>query len=332
VIALMLASGRVLESWAAGRARRDLHLLLDRAPKWARRYNGKGLETVTLEAVGVGDLLMVASGEVVPADGTVLSSAVLDESAITGEPLPATKVAGQLARSGSVNTGAPFDMKVTLPPSERTDEGIVCLTREAQSSQAPMVRVADRFALWFLGLTLIVPGLAWALGGATRAVAVLVVATPCPLILAVPVALVAGLSRSARRGVVVKSGAALERLASCTTLVIDKTGTVTAGSPVLARVVPWGGMPAHQLLFLAASLEQASPHVLAKAVVDSALSRGCRLELPQDVREVPSMGIRAGRGGRERCLISPASGDVEPDCEGCPASATRSTTRLPDER
>ena len=298
VISVMVASGRALEGWAAGRAHRDLRALLERAPRSARRYDGDTLQTVPVESLNLGDRVLVGPGEVVPTDGTVMGAAVLDESALTGESLPVERGAGDPVRSGVVNAGSPFDLRVTARAAESAYAGIVRLVREAESSQAPFVRLADRYALWFLGLTLVTAGVAWAVGGAARAVAVLVVATPCPLILAAPVALVAGLSRAARRGIVIKGGAVLERLAKCTTLLIDKTGTLTSGRPALAAVVPAGTLPAEEILALAGSLDQVSPHVLAHAVVDAAAARQCRLVLPEEVVEVPGQGIRGRVGGR----------------------------------
>ncbi len=296
VIAIMLASGRSLEGWAAGRANRDLQALVERAPKQAHRYRGGVLETMPVEAVVEGDLLMVATGEILPVDGVLLSPGVLDESALTGEPLPLERHQGEAVRSGAVNVGSVFDMRATGTASASTYAGIVRLVREAQASQAPLVRLADRFALWFFAFTLVTASLAWALGGASRAVAVLVVATPCPLILAAPVAVVAGLSRSARRGVVIKGGAALERLAECKTLLVDKTGTLTAGRPKLSRIASAPELGPDKLLCAAASLEQASSHVLAAAVVEAARARGCRLSVPHDVQEVAGKGVR-GRVG-----------------------------------
>jgi cation transport ATPase len=228
VISVMLTSGRFLEAWAAERARHDLNTLLARAPRTARRYRGGSLETVPFEEVAIGDVLLVAPGDVLPVDGMVASRvAVLDESALTGEALPVEHGPGEAVRSGTLNAGGPFDLRATTSAADSTYAGIVRLVSEAERSQAPFVRLADRYAMWFLPLTLAVAGVAWAVGGAERAVAVLVVATPCPLILAAPVALVSGLSAAARRGVVVKSGGVLERLARCTTLVLDKTGTLT---------------------------------------------------------------------------------------------------------
>ncbi len=302
VISVMLASGRTLEAWAALRARRDLSALLDRAPRSARRYRDGSVQVVPLDGVAAGDMLLVAPGDVVPVDGTVASgAAVLDESALTGEARPAERMRGERVRSGVVNAGGPFDLRASGTAAEGTYAGVIRLVAAAEESQAPFVRLADRYAMWFLPLTLAVAGAAWALGGADRAVAVLVVATPCPLILAAPVAYVSGLSAAARRGVVVKSGGVLERLARCTTLVLDKTGTLTAGQPEVTAVIPAGpGAPAAgEMLALAASLDQVSGHVLAAAIVRAAAGRGCRLTQPANVAEVPGQGIAGTVGGRE---------------------------------
>jgi heavy metal translocating P-type ATPase len=300
VISVMVASGRALEEWAAGRARRDLHALLQRAPRTARRYRGRALETVPLDVVVPGDVLLVAPGEVVPVDGTVAGApAVLDESALTGEPLPVDRAPGEPVRSGVVNAGRPFDLLSVAKAADSTYAGIVRLVSEAEETPAPFVRLADRYALWFLFVSLAAAGAAWAVAGATRAVAVLVVATPCPLILAAPVALVSGLSIAARRGVVVKGGGVLERLAQCTTLLLDKTGTLTSGRPALAEILPAGPLPAAEVLRLAASLDQVSQHVLAGAVVRAAAGRGCELALPERAEEVPGQGIRGIVAGHQ---------------------------------
>jgi heavy metal translocating P-type ATPase len=299
VISVMLTSGRFLEAWAAERARHDLNALLARAPRTARRYREGSLETVPLEEITVGDVLLVAPGDVLPVDGTAGSGvAVLDESALTGEARPAEHRPGEAVRSGTLNAGGPFDLRATTSAADSTYAGIVRLVSEAERSQAPFVRMADRYAMWFLPLTLAVAGVAWAVGGAVRAVAVLVVATPCPLILAAPVALVSGLSAAARRGVVVKSGGVLERLARCTTLVLDKTGTLTAGQPGVTGVVPAGTLSPQEILTLAASLDQVSGHVLAAAIVRAAAEQGCPLPMPEAVEEVPGQGIAGTVRGR----------------------------------
>jgi heavy metal translocating P-type ATPase len=299
VISVMLASGRALEAWAAGRARRDLRTLLERAPRTARRYTGRALAEVPLAAIAPGDLLLVAPGELVPVDGTVAGGvAVLDESALTGEARPVERSAQEPVRSGVVNAGGPFDLRATATAADSTYAGIVRLVSEAEASPAPFVRLADRYAVWFLLVSLAAAGTAWAVAGPTRAVAVLVVATPCPLILAAPVAMVSGLSVAARRGVVVKGGGVLERLAQCTTLLLDKTGTLTTGRPSLSAVVPAGSCESADTLRLAASLDQVSAHILAGAVVSAATRRGCELVLPQQVEEVPGQGIRGLVAGR----------------------------------
>jgi heavy metal translocating P-type ATPase len=302
VISVMLASGRALEAWAAQRARHDLSALLDRAPRTARRYGGGVVEVVPLDEIAAGDLLLVASGDVVPVDGAVASAAaVLDESALTGEARPAERIRGDQVRSGVVNVGPPFDLRASDTAAASTYAGIVRLVGEAERSQAPFVRAADRYAAWFLPLTLAVAAVAWAAGGADRAVAVLVVATPCPLILAAPVALVSGLSAAARRGVVVKSGGVLERLARCSTLILDKTGTLTVGQPQVTGVIPASPatLDADELLTLAASLDQASAHVLAAAIVRAAAAQGRRLTAPSEVTETAGQGVAGTVGGRE---------------------------------
>ncbi|MBW4078039.1 MAG: heavy metal translocating P-type ATPase [Acidobacteria bacterium] len=303
VISVMLASGHALEEWAVGHATVELKSLLDRVPKSAHRVVDGQVTTVDLDEVAPGDSVLVTSGEQVPVDGTLSSPfAVIDESALTGESLPIERKIGEQVRSGVVNAGNPFEIRASATAAQSTYSGVVRLVAQAQASQAPFVRLADRYAVSFLGVSLVTAAFAWVIGGPTRAVAVLVVATPCPLILAVPVALVSGLSRSAHRGIIVKSGAVLERLAKCTTLLIDKTGTVTKGQPVLKEVITSGLMSSHQMLELGASLDQDSSHVLAGAVVRTALERGCQLQRADSVEEVAGMGIRGVVAGREISL------------------------------
>ena len=300
VISVMLTSGRTLEAWAAYRARHDLSALLARAPRTGRRYRDGSLETVPLDQIRAGDLLLVPAGNVVPVDGTLAAGvAVLDESALTGEALPVQHVQGDTLRSGTLNAAGPFDLRASASAADSTYAAVIRLVSEAESEQAPFVRLADRYAMWFLPVSLAVAGAAWALGGAARAVAVLVVATPCPLILAAPVALVSGLSAAARRGIVVKNGGVLERLARCTTVLIDKTGTLTTGQPAVTAIVPAGTLPPDEILAIAASLDQTSSHVLATAVVRAAAERGCPLDQPTGVTEQPGQGIEGTVAGRQ---------------------------------
>jgi heavy metal translocating P-type ATPase len=293
VIGLMLSGGQALERFASARARRELSSLLSRAPRVVHRYEGGELTSPDIAEVREGDHLLVKPGEVVPVDGLMTSEgAVLDESALTGESMPVEHLASDRVRSGAVNVGAPFDMRALTTAEASTYSGIIRLVREAQNSKAPFVRLADRYALWFLPLTLLVAAAAWFFSGdPVRALAVLVVATPCPLILAAPVAIVAGISQAAHRGVIVKGGGALETLARVRTLVFDKTGTLTAGSPRVASVEAFGLIDSTELLRLAASLDQVSPHVFADGIVIAARDRQIALHFPDGVREHPGKGI-----------------------------------------
>ena len=292
LIALMLATGRTLEAAAQRRASHDLRALLEHAPRSARRRTEAGVARVPLDEVAVGDLIVVGPGEVVPVDGRVESAtAVLDESVLTGEPLQVERVRGEAVRSGVVDGGGAFELRATATARDSTYAAIVRLARQAGAESAPVVRLADRYAAWFLPLSLVVAGLAWLISGsAVRAVAVLVVATPCPLLLAAPVAVVSGLSRASRLGVVVRDGGALENLGRARTLLLDKTGTLTRGRPRVLDVTAAPGSRPAEVLRLAASLDQYSPHVLAQAIVDTARERGQELSVPADVTEEPGRG------------------------------------------
>ena len=294
VVAVMLTGGRLLEERAGRRARRDLTALLSLAPRTAHRRDTSGLATIDAAAVRPGDLLVVRPAEVVPVDGLLESAnAVLDESTLTGEPLPVEHHAGEVVRSGTVNSGTAFDLRATNDAQSSTYAGIVALAKEASEAGSRFVRMADRYSAFFLPLTLALAAFAWWWSAdPVRAVAVLVVATPCPLILAAPIAFVSGLSRCARRGVVVKGGEALERLALAQVLLFDKTGTVTIGRPDLTEILPRGPGQPEEVLKAAASLDQASPHVLASAIVRAARERDLLLTLPANVTEEPGQGAR----------------------------------------
>ncbi len=293
VVTMMLLGGRSLEDYATGHAKRELKLLVERAPVSAHVERPGGLFTIALKEVGPGEKVMVATGEVVPLDGELADDrAVLDESALTGEPMPVEHVKGDMLSSGVVNVSNPFMMLTTSDAQSSTYARIVRLAQEAEADSAPFMRMADRYALWFLLVTLVVSGLAWVLSNDFgRAVAVLVVATPCPLILAAPVAIVSGLSRSARAGVVIKGGAELEKLARSKVLLLDKTGTLTRGNPRVTQVVSSPGTDADTVLRLAASLDQRSQHPLAAALAAAARERGLTLAEPTEVGETPGQGI-----------------------------------------
>ena len=300
VVTVMLTTGVLLEARAAARARRELSLLVARTPRTARRHQGDELVEVPVGDVARGDRLLVGTGEVVPVDGRLVGPAVLDESALTGEPLPVERPAGDDVRSGVVNAGTPLELVATASSSESTYAGVLRLVEQAQASSAPFVRAADRIAIYFVPFTLVLAGLAWLLSGdAVRAVAVLVVATPCPLLLAAPIAIMSGLSRASKIGVIIKGGGALERLAAGRVLLFDKTGTLTHGKPVLATVIAPVDVSADELLALAASLDQVSPHVLATSIVTAARARGLDLALPDDVVEHHGYGLEGRVNGRQ---------------------------------
>ncbi|MEC3918687.1 heavy metal translocating P-type ATPase [Nocardia sp. CDC160] len=323
LIALMVATGRVLEAYAARRAGADLSELLRRAPAQAHRRTVDGVETVRADAVVVGDTVVVLPGEVVPVDGMLATPGVFDESALTGESAPVVRRVGTPVRSGVVNAGAAVDIRATAVAEASTYAGITALARQAAAEVAPVARLADRVAVWFLPLALGVAGAAWAFSGsAVRAVAVIVTATPCPLLLAVPVAITAGMSRTARAGVVVKNGAALETLGRASTLVMDKTGTVTVGRPEVVDIRTAPGVSTEDVLRQAAAVEHLSPHVLAHAVTTAAALREIPIVVADNVSEIPgegATGIVAGH--RIRVGKRPADADLAPWAEAAARQA-----------
>ncbi len=308
VIALMLSGGNALEASASRRARRELTALLERMPSIAHRRSGGGWEEVPVGEIAAGDVVLVRAGELVPVDGSVQGErAVLDESALTGESLPVTCARGAAVQSGVANAGDAFELRASLPAAESAYANLVRLVRATEGQRAPFVRLADRYAAFFLPLTLAVAAAAWAASGdPVRAVAVLVVATPCPLILAAPVAIVSGVSRAARSGVIVKGGAAIERLGEARTVLLDKTGTLTLGAPAVERVLRFGDFTEEEALRLAASLDQLSAHVLAEALVHDAGRRGLALSEPTDAVEEPGQGIEGRVDGRRVAVGSVA--------------------------
>lgn len=295
VIALMLAGGQALERLADSRARRELSSLLQRAPRIAHLCDGEKIWSISVDEVSLGDVLLVKPGEVVPVDGVVVgATAILDEAALTGEAVPVEHREGEQVRSGALNSaGGPFKIRAIALARDSTYAGIVRLVQEAQASKAPLLRLADQYSLWFLPVAVGAAFFAWFISGEPmRALAVLVVATPCPLILAAPVAIISGISCAARRGIIIKGGGALETLARCVVLVLDKTGTVTGGSPVVTDIESFGQYSADQLLQFAASLDQISPHVLAGPILKAANDRHLTLIFPADVKEELGSGIR----------------------------------------
>jgi heavy metal translocating P-type ATPase len=304
VVALMYAGGQYLEAFAEGHASQEMTALLSRVPRTAMRHRDGQLEEIGIDLIAIGDRLLVRQGEVVPADGTVSAGlAVVDQSALTGESIPQQRKLGEDVMSGSTNAGDAFDLTVMRPASQSTYSGIVRLVEAAQRSKAPMARLADRFSVIFLALTLAIAAFAWFWTyDPIRAVAVLVVATPCPLILAVPVAIVSGLSRAARHGILVKGGKALETMARIRSLVVDKTGTLTDGRARVVSISAEQGFSQDDVIRIGASLDQASKHIIAQTLVAEARDRGLLLSVPTDVVETPGDGI-CGNVAGQRAIV-----------------------------
>ncbi|PZW38954.1 P-type E1-E2 ATPase/heavy metal translocating P-type ATPase [Humitalea rosea] len=293
VIALMVAGGEALEAWAEGRAAGALTDLMARAPRRAARLTENGIIDIDVADIRPGDSLLVRPGDTIPADGALEEDgATLDESMLTGEPLPRLMARGAALRSGAINAGPAFRMRALQDAGASTYAAILRLTQQARTTRAPLVRLADRWALGFVGLTALLAGGAWAAtGDVLRALAVLVVATPCPLILAAPIALIAGIGRAARRGIVVKGGGALERLSRIQTVLFDKTGTLTPGRLRLAAVDADPALGRDAALRLAGALAQGSTHPVSAALVAAAKERGLDLPKPVEVTESPGGGV-----------------------------------------
>ncbi|MCR2811604.1 heavy metal translocating P-type ATPase [Microbacterium sp. zg.Y1090] len=307
IIVLMLSGGEALEEFAARRAQRDLTALLDRSPRTAHIVtgaagtDGEQLRDVPVDDVEIGDLLVVRPSEVVPVDGVVVGDAgTFDESSLTGESLPVTRADGEEVYSGAVNGTRAVRLRAVRRSADSQYQQIVALVEAAQTSRAPIVRLADRFAVPFTAVSLVLAGTAWALSGdSTRFAEVLVLATPCPLLLAAPIAFLGGLSRAAKSGIIVKGGAQIERLARVRSVCFDKTGTLTAGRPELVDVLPAPGFTADEVLQLAASAEQYSSHVLAEGIRAAADARGLALLPAQEASEVATNGVSAVLAGRQ---------------------------------
>lgn len=326
IIVLMLSGGQALEDYAGRRARSELDALLERAPQTAHRLDaGSGTPTdIPADDVAAGDVLLVKPAELVPVDGVLLSAeASFDESSLTGESLPVTRTAGEHVLSGSVNGSQAVRIRATATTADSQYQRIVALVREASESRAPVVRLADRFAVPFTAVSLVIAGAAWLLSGdPVRFAEVLVLATPCPLLIAAPVAFLGGMSRSARNGIIVKGGATLQQLARARSVAFDKTGTLTYGRPRLVAVNPEPPFTADEVLQLAASAEQYSSHVLAAAVQAAAVERGLVLSPADSASEVATNGVLAQVNGhtvlvgKQRFVAAAVSGTVSAPAAG----------------
>ncbi len=307
VIVLMQTGGEALDEYAEGRASAAVRALEEDAPHVAHRLahpDVPEVEDLSVDAVRVGDLLLVRPGEMVPCDGEVIRGySHVDTARLTGEPIPLQAEAGVQLLSGTLNLESALTIRATAIAGESQYARIVELVRSAQASKAPLQRVADRYAVWFTPITLVVCAVAYAASGDwDRVLAVLVVATPCPLILATPVAIIGGVNRAARANVIVRNGGALEQLAAARTAVFDKTGTLTIGTPAVSNVVSLGRLGETDLLRLAAAVENHSGHLLGRSVVSAASARGITVVSAERVLEAAGRGVRGTVEGHEVCV------------------------------
>lgn len=301
VIALMLTGGEALEDYAERRATNELTGLLDRAPKQAHRVMGRDdTEDVPVDQVEVGDHILVKPGEVIPVDGVLIHGTTsVDESSITGESLPVAKQLRSKVLSGAINVDAAITIEALHTSQDSQYAQIIQLVREATTSKSHFVRLADRYSLPFTVVSFAIAFAAWAISGdVVRFLEVIVVATPCPLLIGAPVAIISGMSRAAKHGIIIKNGSSLERLAAIKSIAFDKTGTLTRGKPVLDTLTTYDGLDELQLLGLAAAVEAKSPHILAEAVVKAAKVRSAPLQIVENVTEKPGFGLRAERNGQ----------------------------------
>ena len=323
IIVIMQTGGEALEVYSLRRASSSLSGLLARAPSKAFRKQHESMVEISVDAVQIGDVLVVRANDLIPVDGVLLSErADVDEAALTGEPLARPKQNGDKLLSGSVNVGDAFDMRADKRSTDSQYARIVELVRKAQAEKPPLQRLADKYAVWLTPVTLIMCALGWLItGDAQTILAVLVVATPCPLILAVPVAVISGINRAAQAGIIVKGGTAIEQIGHATAVVFDKTGTLTVGMPVFEHMVVFAGnadnhvngasngaarLDEHDLLRLAGSVEQLSTHLLGRTLATAAQQQFGPLAMPDHFREIPGKGIEADLDGRHVLVGSPA--------------------------
>jgi heavy metal translocating P-type ATPase len=299
VVSFMLASGRILESWAEGQAERQLKSLIERVPRKTHLVKSNGqIEEILIEDVKIGDRILIRTGEIVPTDGQLLMAATLDESALTGEPLPVNRGLSDQINSGIVNAGSPFEYLATSSSEQSTYAAIIRLVKSAHEKNSPSIRIANKWAIRFVPVALLMAGASWLISGEVeRAIAVLVTATPCPLILAVPIAIVSGLSRTAQNGVIIKGGAILELLGRTEVVLLDKTGTLTHGGPAVDEIQCADGYSQNEILSLAASVDQYSAHVVAKALVAAAQSKSLDIYKIDDVKEITGHKIQGKYSG-----------------------------------
>jgi len=300
VIVLMLTGGEALEDYAENRSKRELDALLSRAPSMAHVIRGRKIVDIPVSEVQVGDRIIIKPGEVVPVDAAILEgNANFDESSLTGESLPQTKEPGEQVLSGSVNLDGAVTAKALHSAADSQYQQIIKLVKNASNSQAPFVKLADRYAIPFTVVAFAIAGTVWFISGdPIRFLQVIVVATPCPLLLAAPIAIISGMSRASKQGIIVRTGSALEKLAKVQTVAFDKTGTLTRGKLKVSDVKTYGYYSKNDILGFASALETSSHHVLASAINEAALEARAKVPKAKNVTETPGHGLSAGVSGK----------------------------------
>jgi heavy metal translocating P-type ATPase len=293
VIVLMQSGGKALEDHAFKKASSSLDALLARSPQLAHRKKDHGLEEINVTDVKIGDLLLVRPGDLIPVDGEITNEqAEIDESALTGEPLPKIKKIGEQVFSGTINVGNAFEMRSDKISGESQYAKIVQLVRKAQQEKAPIQRLADRYAVWFTPITIGISGLGWLLTHNVETIlSVLVVATPCSLIFATPVAIISGINKAAKSGIIIKTGSAIEQVGKAQVVVFDKTGTITFGTPIVEKVISTNKINVDDLLRKAASVEQLSSHPTAIVLVKKGQEMFGKLPIPKNFHELAGVGV-----------------------------------------
>lgn len=301
VIVLMLTGGESLEDYAERRARRELDSLLERAPQKAHLIKNRKTVDVRVSQLSVGDKILIRPGELVPVDAVIIDgSGNFDQSSLTGESLPVLKDVGDQIMSGTINTDGVITVKATATAANSQYQQIIKLVRSAAASQAPFVRLAERYSIPFTVVAFALAGTVWAVtGDANRFLEVIVVATPCPLILAAPIALISGMSRASKYGIVIKTGSAMERLAEAKTIAFDKTGTLTTGILQVDTITTFNDHTEEEVIKLAAGLEQNSNHVVALAITNYAQTKKISAHKAKHVREIAGRGLIANMHGKQ---------------------------------
>ena len=308
IIVLMQSGGKALEDYAYRRASSSLDNLLSRAPRIAHRKTDHDIEEIQVSQINIGDVLVIRPGDLIPVDGEIISmQARIDESSLTGEPLPKSKTCGEQVFSGTINIGDAFDIKATRKSDESQYSKIVKLVKKAQQEKAPIQRLADKYAVWFTPITLAVSAAGWLVTNNFETIlSVLVVATPCSLIFATPVAIISGINKAAKTGIIIKTGAAIEQAAKTQVAVFDKTGTITFGTPIVERIISFDGASSEEILLKAASLEQLSSHPIASMIVQKGKEKFEKLLVPENFREISGAGVE-GRIGSDHVMIGAPS-------------------------